>query len=98
MLFNSINFMIFFPIVVLIYFIIPDKVKYIWLLAASYFFYMCWNAKYIILIFASTVITYVSGLLIDKVKDTDYKILTNRKGIFNTILESGKGRGRAGSN
>lgn len=76
MLFNSINFMIFFPIVVLIYFIIPDKVKYIWLLAASYFFYMCWNAKYIILIFASTVITYVSGLLIDKVKDTDYKILT----------------------
>ncbi len=35
MLFNSINFMIFFPIVVLIYFIIPDKVKYIWLLAAS---------------------------------------------------------------
>lgn len=37
MLFNSINFMIFFPIVVLIYFIIPDKVKYIWLLAASYF-------------------------------------------------------------
>ena len=37
---------------------------------------MCWNAKYIILIFASTVITYVSGLLIDKVKDTDYKILT----------------------
>lgn len=35
MLFNSINFMIFFPIVVLIYFIIPDKVKYIWLLAGK---------------------------------------------------------------
>lgn len=34
MLFNSINFMIFFPIVVLIYFIIPDKVKYI---------YGCWQ-------------------------------------------------------
>lgn len=38
MLFNSINFMIFFPIVVLIYFIIPDKVKYIgcWQQAISF--------------------------------------------------------------
>lgn len=68
MLFNSIDFLIFFPIVVTIYFIIPDKIKYLWLLAASYYFYMCWNAKYALLILTSTVITYVSGLLLEKVK------------------------------
>ncbi len=68
MLFNSIDFLIFFPIVVLIYFIIPDKIKHPWLLLASYYFYMCWNAKYALLILFSTIVTYISGLLIEKVK------------------------------
>lgn len=70
MLFNSIDFLIFFPIVLFIYFIIPNKVKYIWLLMASYYFYICWNAKYVLLILSSTVITYISGLLLEKVKKT----------------------------
>lgn len=68
MLFNSLHFLIFFPIVILLYFIIPQKVRYIWLLAASYYFYMCWNAKYILLIIFSTLVTYISGLLIERVK------------------------------
>lgn len=68
MLFNSIDFLIFFPIVLLVYYIIPDKIKYLWLLIASYYFYMCWNAKYALLILGSTVITYLSGLLIERVK------------------------------
>ena len=66
MLFNSVNFLIFFPIVTIIYFLIPRKIKQTWLLLASYFFYMCWNAKYIVLILISTVITYASGILIEK--------------------------------
>ena len=57
MLFNSIDFLVFFPIVVLIYFIIPIKLRYIWLLVASYYFYMSWNAKYVILILFSTIVT-----------------------------------------
>ena len=73
MLFNSIEFLIFFPIVVLIYFVIPKKIKHLWLLAASYYFYMCWNAKYAVLILSSTVITYASGLLIEKVKNSSYE-------------------------
>ena len=68
MLFNSIDFIIFFPIVLLIYFIIPDKIKYLWLLVSSYYFYMCWNAKYALLILASTVVTYLSGIMMEKVK------------------------------
>ena len=65
MLFNSLDFLIFFPIVVLGYFLISDDIKYLWLLVASYYFYMCWNAKYALLIFFSTVVTYSSGLLIE---------------------------------
>lgn len=64
MLFNSFDFLIFFPIVVLIYYVIPKKVKYIWLLISSYYFYMSWNAQYAILIAISTVITWLSGLFI----------------------------------
>lgn len=67
MLFNSIDFLIFFPVVVLIYFIIPDRIKYIWLLAASYFFYMGWNAKYALLLLFSTAVTYLSGIAMDAV-------------------------------
>lgn len=66
MLFNSINFLFYFPVVVLLYFVIPKKIRYLWLLAASYFFYMCWNAKYALLLLYSTAITYFSGLLIDR--------------------------------
>ena len=68
MLFNSTEFIIFFPIVVLVYYIIPDRVKHIWLLAASYYFYMCWNARYALLLLFSTSVTYFSGRLIEYVK------------------------------
>ncbi len=64
MLFNSIHFMLFFPIVTLMYFLIIPKIRWIWLLISSYYFYMCWNPKYAILIGFSTVVTYLSGILI----------------------------------
>lgn len=66
--YNSIDFLLFFPIVVLLYFVIPKRIRYIWLLAASYYFYMSWNIKYASLILLSTCITYVSALIISKVR------------------------------
>ena len=68
MLFNSLQFLIFFPIVTLVYFLIPHKIRYLWLLGASYYFYMCWNPEYALLMATSTVITYASGIFIDKGK------------------------------
>lgn len=68
MLFNSLHFLIFFPIVMLIYYIIPYRKRYLWLLVASYYFYMCWNAKYALLILFSTVVTYLSGIAIEQVE------------------------------
>lgn len=79
MLFNSIEFLIFFPIAAAIYFVIPSKIKHLWLLAASYYFYMFWNVKYALLILTSTIFTYLSGLLIEKIKHSGKDISKQRK-------------------
>ena len=68
MLFNSTDFLIFLPFVAIIYYVIPHKARYLWLLACSYYFYMCWNPKYIILLMFSTIITYLSSLIMDRIK------------------------------
>ncbi|MCM1468267.1 MAG: MBOAT family protein [Alistipes sp.] len=67
MLFHSMDFLIFFPVVTLVYFIMPKKMKTVWLLIASYYFYMCWNPKYALLIAFSTLITYLGGLLLSEI-------------------------------
>ena len=69
MLFNSFEFLIFFPIVIFVYHFVPDRFRHIWLLLCSYYFYMCWNARYVLLIFASTLITYVSGRFIEEAEE-----------------------------
>lgn len=66
MLFNSINFLIFFPIVSILYFAIPKKAKNYWLLATSYFFYGCWDPRYIFLLLGTTIVTFIFSLLIQK--------------------------------
>lgn len=66
MLFNSLSFIIFFIIAYFVYLIIPKKARKIFLLIASYFFYMCWNPIYILLLIGSTVVTFLCGLLLDK--------------------------------
>lgn len=73
MFFNSYNFLIFFPIVVLVYFVIPKRIQHIWLLAASYYFYMCWNAKYAILLLFVTTVTYVCGRILDRLTKDRYR-------------------------
>lgn len=73
MLFNSIDFLMFFPVVVVIYFLMPKRLRYIWLLVASYYFYMGWNADYAILIAVSTAITYVCGLILNLIQKKEPK-------------------------
>lgn len=73
MLFNSFSFLIFFPIVTLLYFVIPHRFRYLWLLVASYYFYMSWNPKYALLLVTSTVLTYFSGILISGAKRIGFK-------------------------
>lgn len=83
MLFNSVAFLIFFPVVVLVYALIPRKLRAVWLLAASYFFYMSWNAKYALLIGISTLITWLGGILLSKL---DASGEADRKGAKRFVL------------
>jgi len=71
MLFNSLDFLIFFPIVCLVYFLMPKRLRNFWLLVSSYYFYMCWNAKYALLLFFSTFATYMCGLAMERIKGKD---------------------------
>ena len=64
MLFNSLEFLLFFPVVTLLYFVIPVRWRHYWLLAASYYFYMCWSPKYALLMLFSTVVTWLGGCVI----------------------------------
>lgn len=66
MLFNSMAFAIFMPIVFCIYWALPHKYRWAVLLVSSYYFYMSWNAKYVFLILFTTLVSYGAALLIDK--------------------------------
>lgn len=69
MLFNSLQYVIFLPIVVALFFAAPPRKRWILLLAASYYFYMCWKMEYIVLIVASTLIDYVAGIKLGESTD-----------------------------
>lgn len=63
MLFNSIAFLIFFPIVATAYYAIPTlRYRNLFLLVASYYFYMNWEPVYALLLLTSTLITYLAAL------------------------------------
>lgn len=71
MLFNSFDFLLFFPLVCIVYYFIPRKIRWIWLLIASYYFYMSWNPYYALLMALSTAITFLSGIGIDAINKKD---------------------------
>lgn len=67
MLFNSLEFLLFFPIVCIVYFLLgKNKYRNPFLLIASYYFYMNWKPIYAVLILTSTILTYGCGLLVEK--------------------------------
>ena len=68
MLFNSIEFLIFFPIVFILYWLLSDKLtlQNLLLLGASYIFYAWWDWRFLSLIIISSVIDYIAGLSIHK--------------------------------
>ena len=84
MLFNSYQFMIFFPTVLLIFFVIPKKLRQIWLLIVSLFFYACWNPKYLFLLLTSIVVTFACALFMDKLRKKKKLILV--AGLFINLL------------
>jgi alginate O-acetyltransferase complex protein AlgI len=64
-LFNSFSFLLFLPAVVCAYFMLPQRFRWVLLLAASWYFYMCWRMEYILLILFSTLVDYLVGRKMD---------------------------------
>ncbi len=73
MSFNSWQFLVFLPIVVLLYFILPHRFRWVMLLIASYIFYMSWNPWLIFLITFTTGVSFLAGLLMELYKSKKVK-------------------------
>ena len=82
MLFNSLIFLAFFPLTAFIYFLLPNlRLRNLFLLFASYYFYMNWNPRYAILIAAATCVSYSVALLLEKVESPGKRKLITDVGI-----------------
>lgn len=66
MTFNSLAFLIFFPVVTAAYFLLPQRFRWALLLVASYYFYMSWNPKLVFLILFTTVVSYGAALVLER--------------------------------
>ncbi len=83
MLFNSFPFLIFLPIVFILYWCIKDfKKQNVLLLIASYFFYSCWDWRFLFLLVFSVVLDFYSGLKIEEAQTRKQK----RKWLFLSII------------
>ncbi|MCP4639541.1 MAG: MBOAT family protein, partial [bacterium] len=75
MLFNSLHFVFYFPVVVALYFLLPCRWRWALLLFASYYFYMCWKPAYAVLIVASTLVDYFAAMAMERTDRPFYRRL-----------------------
>ncbi len=66
MIFNSINFIFFFAVVLVVLYVLPAKYRWVWALAASVFFYAYAQPAYTFIPIAITALSYFAGLAIEK--------------------------------
>lgn len=69
MLFNSVEFLLFFPIVTALFFMLPHSWRWLLLLVASCFFYMFFKPEYILILGFTIVIDYFAGILLENEKE-----------------------------
>lgn len=88
MLFNSFSFAIFLPVVFILYWALPHRLRWVLMLLASYYFYMSWNIKYIFLILFTTVISYGAARLLEneESKKKKKKILAGAAALCLSVL------------
>lgn len=76
MLFNSLNFVIFLPIVFIFYWFVAKgnlRLQNIFLLISSYFFYACWDWRFLFLLIFSTLLDYYTGIKMSDAKNEKIK-------------------------
>lgn len=73
MIFNSYQFMFFFPIFLILYYIIPKKIRLIYLLLASYYFYMANTWQHAIILVFTTIVSYTAGIILSRIDNQRVK-------------------------
>ena len=86
MLFNSLSFGVFLIIVFILYYLVPHKYRWCFLLIASYAFYMNLHISYGLLLFMATALTYLMALAFEKAASTRAKRLCLLSGIVPLVL------------
>src|SRR6187551_2521220 len=74
MLFNSVQFLLFFPVVLCLYFLLPHRFRWLLLLVASCGFYMAFVPSYILILGATIVVDYWAGIAIAGAADRRRKL------------------------
>src|ERR1043165_5027315 len=75
MLFNSLEFALFFPCVTALYFLLPHRARWMLLLLASCFFYMAFVPAYILILLFTIAVDYCAGIWIENARGTARKWL-----------------------
>jgi D-alanyl-lipoteichoic acid acyltransferase DltB (MBOAT superfamily) len=75
MLFNSLTYAVFLPVVYLLYRLLPFRGQNLMLLGASYLFYGWWDWRFLALMILSTVIDFWTGLILDRARLTKTQTL-----------------------
>ena len=75
MSFISWQYFIFLPLIIISYWLLPARRRLLLLLAGSYFFYGCWDVRFLALVLATTVIDYNCGLAIAGRKKGPWQVL-----------------------
>lgn len=70
MLFNSFDFLFFFPLAVAVFYLLKHRYRWIWLLFCSYFFYMYLEPMLLLLLWTSTIVDYYCGLKMEQYNET----------------------------
>ena len=73
MLFNSLEFAVFFPLVTILYFVLPHKHRWWLLLGASAYFYMAFVPVYILILGVTIVVDYFAGIFIEEAQSLERK-------------------------
>lgn len=87
MLFNTLSYFLFLPVVLILHYFTPDRFRWLVLLGASFFFYAVLKAPHLIaVLLLITTITYCIGILIDRQGDPKTKKYLLQGGIFVNVL------------
>jgi alginate O-acetyltransferase complex protein AlgI len=86
MLFNSVGFLIFFPVVTTAYFLLPQRGRWMWLLAASCYFYMSFIPVYILILLLTILVDYFAALKIHASASESERRFYLRLSVASTLL------------